>query len=341
MAPILVTGAAGFIGFHVAQRLLTEGHAVVGLDNVNDYYDPALKEARLALLHQAARPGQLTFHRVDVADAAALRDVFSQEAPTHVVHLAAQAGVRHSLTHPEPYVESNVVGFLNVLMNCQQHAIEHLVYASSSSVYGANTALPFVETATTVHPTSLYAATKQANETLAHSWSHLHGLPTTGLRFFTVYGPWGRPDMALFLFTRALLEGRAIRVFNHGDMSRDFTFIDDVVDAILTVLDRPAASDPTWTGTPATPGRSSAPFRLYNVGNGSPVKLLDFIRALERSLGVKAVLDLQPMQPGDVPATWADTSALQAATGWSSQTSVEQGIDAFVAWYRTHYTERG
>lgn len=332
MAPILVTGAAGFIGFHVARRLLREGHTVTVVDNVNDYYDPALKEARLAVLQREA--GQLRLHRMDVADQPALLAAFAEAAPTHVVHLAAQAGVRHSLRHPEPYVDSNVVGFLNVLMGCQRHRVQHLVYASSSSVYGANATLPFVESATTAHPTSLYAATKRANELMAHAWSHLHGLPTTGLRFFTVYGPWGRPDMALFLFTKAMLEGRPIQVFNHGDMSRDFTFIDDVTDAVLRVLFQPA--QPSAAGH-ADPASSAGPFRIFNVGNGRPVQLLAFIRALERSLGVTATLDLQPMQPGDVPATWADTSALQAATGWSSQTSVEDGIAAFVDWYRRDY----
>ena len=323
---VLVTGVAGFIGLHVAQALLARGDSVVGIDNLNDYYDPELKRARLAQL--TGQPG-FTFERLDIADPAAVEKRFAQGGFERVVHLAAQAGVRHSITHPHDYAQANLVGFLNVLEGCRASACLHLVYASSSSVYGGNRKLPFSEDDPVDRPVSLYAATKKANELMAHSYSHLYGLPCTGLRFFTVYGPWGRPDMAYFSFTRAILAGEPIAVFNHGQMSRDFTYIDDIVAGVLGALDH----------SPACADDHSAPYRVLNIGSNSPVPLLDFIAELERALGRKARLDLKPMQPGDVPATYADVSRLQALIGTSRPaTSLEQGVRRFVAWYRNYYS---
>lgn len=334
---ILVTGAAGFVGYHTAEALLARGETVVGLDIVNDYYDPALKEARLARL---ARRSGFVEMRVDVADRPALEDVFARHRPRGVIHLAAQAGVRYSVSNPHAYAGSNLVGFLNILECSRQARVEHLVYASTSSVYGANAALPFSEQHGVGHPMSLYAATKRANEVMAHSYAHLYGLPCTGLRFFTVYGPWGRPDMALFKFTRAILSGEAIDVYNNGDMRRDFTYIDDIVEGVVRVFDRPARPDPAWDAASPHPDPSSsgiAPFRIYNIGRGSPVPLMDFIRVLEEKLGRRAICNMLPMQPGDVAATFADTSALARDTGYAPSTSVETGVGRFVDWYREYY----
>ena len=322
---VLVTGVAGFIGMHVAGRLLARGDKVVGIDNLNDYYDPALKRARLAGL--AGHPG-FRFKRLDIADANAVTELFAGDGFDRVVHLAAQAGVRHSITHPHDYAQANLVGFLNILEGCRARATGHLVYASSSSVYGGNLKMPFAEDDAVDQPVSFYAATKKANELMAHSYSHLYGLPCTGLRFFTVYGPWGRPDMAYFSFTRAILSGEPIKVFNYGQMSRDFTYIDDIVAGVLAVLDRP----------PARPGDGSAPCLVLNIGSSAPVPLLEFIGELERALGHKALLDLQPMQPGDVPATHANMSRLQALTGnCGPATPLREGIQHFVHWYRAYH----
>ncbi|MBX3744459.1 MAG: NAD-dependent epimerase [Verrucomicrobiae bacterium] len=330
----LVTGVAGFIGFHVAQRLLDRGDAVVGLDNLNAYYDVRLKEARLARLQD--RPG-FAFHRLDVADRPALDALFRSAQPRRVIHLAAQAGVRYSLENPHAYVESNLVGFVNLLEACRHHRIEHLTYASSSSVYGANAAMPFSIHHNVDHPLSLYAASKKANELMAHTYSHLFALPTTGLRFFTVYGPWGRPDMALFLFTKAILEGQPISLFNEGRMRRDFTYIDDIVEGVIRVSDRPATPNPAWNANQPDPGTSRAPYRVYNIGNHQPVELSHFVACIERALGRKAQTQLLPMQPGDVPATWADVDDLIRDVGFKPATPIEEGIDRFVAWYRSFY----
>lgn len=331
---VLVTGAAGFIGMHVAQRLLARGDTVVGLDNLSDYYDPQLKRDRLARL--AVRPN-FRFVRLDVAERAGMEALFADEAFERVVHLAAQAGVRYSLVDPAAYVDSNLVGFTNILEGCRHRQVRHLVYASSSSVYGSNTQMPFSEGHNVDHPISLYAATKKANELMAHSYSHLFGLPTTGLRFFTVYGPWGRPDMALFLFTRAMLEGRTIDVFNQGRMVRDFTFIDDIADGVVRVLDRTATADEAFDRKLPDPARSSAPYRIFNIGNSDPVELMAFIEAIEDALGVKARKNLLPMQDGDVPATCADVAALADWTGLAPGTPVREGVARFVAWYRDYY----
>ena len=331
---VLVTGCAGFIGMHVAERLLARGDEVTGLDNVNAYYDPALKEARLARLLPNPR---FRFERLDLAERDGIARLFALGRFQRVVHLAAQAGVRYSLQHPHAYTDSNITGFLTVLEGCRHNACEHLVFASSSSVYGANRKLPFSEHDTTDHPVSLYAATKKANELMAHTYSHLYGLPTTGLRFFTVYGPWGRPDMSAFLFTRAILEGRPIDVFNHGAMERDFTYVDDIVEGVVRVLDRVAQGDPGADMTRPDPAVSAAPFRLYNIGNHSPVKLTVFIETLERALGKQAEKKLLPMQPGDVPATYADVADLQADVGFAPSTRLEDGIRKFVDWYRGYY----
>ncbi|MBC7173952.1 MAG: NAD-dependent epimerase, partial [Polyangiaceae bacterium] len=311
--PILVTGAAGFIGYHLAEALLARGDRVVGVDNLNDYYDVRLKEARLARLE--ASPS-FRFHRIDVADSDALRELFEAERPVRVAHLAAQAGVRYSLERPDQYVSSNLVGFANILERCRHGEVAHLVYASSSSVYGGNTQMPFSVHDNVDHPFSLYAATKKANELMAHSYSHLYALPTTGLRFFTVYGPWGRPDMALFLFTRAILEGKPIRVFNHGNMRRDFTYVDDIVEGVVRVLDHTAPSNPAWSSDAPDPSSSRAPYRVYNIGNQEPIELLEMIRVLEEKLGKVAEKELLPMQPGDVPATYADVEALVRDVGF-------------------------
>ena len=330
----LVTGAAGFIGYHTSERLLARGEEVVGLDNLNPYYDVRLKEARLARLE--ARPG-FTLNRIDLADREGVEALFRREKPAAVIHLAAQAGVRYSLTDPHAYVRSNLTGFLHVLEGCRSSGVEHLVYASTSSVYGADTAMPFSERKGAGHPLSLYAATKRANELMAHSYSHLFGVRASGLRFFTVYGPWGRPDMALFLFTKAILEGRPIEVFNEGRMQRDFTYVDDIVEGVVRVRDRPAQPDPTWDGDAPDASTSTAPWRIYNIGNSRPTDLLRYIEVLEACLGRKAERHMVGMQPGDVPATWADVSLLEAAVGYRPNTSIEQGVERFVAWYREYY----
>ena len=333
---VLVTGAAGFIGSHVSAALLARGDAVIGLDNVNAYYDPRLKEQRLARL--VASP-DFDLVRGDLRDASAVEAAFDRE-PARVVHLAAQAGVRHSLSHPHDYVDSNVTGTLNILEACRHRGTEHLVYASSSSVYGANTTMPFSVHHNVDHPVSLYAATKKSTELMAHAYSNLFGIATTGLRFFTVYGPWGRPDMALFLFTRAILAGEPIDVFNEGRMQRDFTYIDDIVEGVVRVLDLPPAPDPSWTGTAPDPASSFAPYRLYNIGNNQPVELLRFVAAIEAATGRTATLNLLPLQPGDVPATYADIDDLTRDTGFVPNTPIEEGVARFVAWYREYYGVR-
>ena len=331
---ILVTGAAGFIGSHVAQRLLARGETVVGLDNVNDYYDPRIKEARLVKL--VAQPN-FSFLRMDIADRSAMEAIFAQHRFERVVHLAAQAGVRYSITNPHAYVHSNIVGFQNILEGCRAAECQHLVYASSSSVYGGNAKLPFSVHDNVDHPLSLYAASKKANELFAHAYSNLFALPTTGLRFFTVYGPWGRPDMALFLFTKNILEGKPIDVFNHGKHRRDFTYIDDIVEGIVRTLDRPATAHPDFDAMQPDPGTSSAPWRVYNIGNSRPVDLLDYIGAVEKCVDRKAIMNLLPLQQGDVPDTMADVQALEQDMGYRPATTVEVGVARFVAWYREYY----
>jgi UDP-glucuronate 4-epimerase len=331
---VLVTGAAGFIGFHVARALIARGDAVTGFDNVNAYYDPGLKEARLAELAKAG--GDWNFRRADLADRAAVSAAFA--APfDRVIHLAAQAGVRHSLEHPLDYVASNLTGFTHVLEACRRAGTPHLTFASTSSVYGANTRLPFTESQDVGHPLQFYAATKRANELMAHAYAHLYALPCTGLRFFTVYGPWGRPDMSLFLFTRKILADEPIPVFNYGHHARDFTYIDDVVEGVVRVTDVTATPDPNWRAETPDTATSSAPYRLYNIGNNSPVALLDYIAAIEKALGKKAKLELLPQQPGDVEETYADVDALKAATGFQPSTPLDVGIERFVAWYRDYY----
>jgi UDP-glucuronate 4-epimerase len=334
MSAILVTGAAGFIGFHLSQRYLKEGRAVVGLDDLNDYYDPNLKIARLEVLK--SMPG-FQFVRVDLADVDALKAVFSNGKFDVVVNLAAQAGVRYSLINPQRYVQSNLDGFANVLEMCRHHGARHLIFASSSSVYGASQNLPFSVHQNVDHPLSLYAATKKANELLAHTYSHLFGLRATGLRFFTVYGPWGRPDMAYFLFTQAILEGKPIKVFNHGQMKRDFTYIDDAVEGIYRLTDHLPTPDPRWNPKLPDPGTSTAPFRLYNIGNSKSVPLMDFIVTLEQCLGIEAKKEFLPMQPGDVPETYADIADLQREVGFQPRTDIKQGAAKFVEWYRGFY----
>ncbi len=330
----LVTGAAGFIGYHTAERLLARGDEVVALDNLNDYYDVSLKERRLELLRRWPR---FSFHRLDLADRSGVENLFAKVRPKVVINLAAQAGVRYSLTNPHVYVDSNLTGFLHILEGCRATGVEHLVYASTSSVYGANARMPFSERESVSHPITLYAATKKANEVMAHSYSHLYGIPSSGLRFFTVYGPWGRPDMALFLFTKAIVEGRPIDVFNHGEMGRDFTYVDDIVEGIVRVADVPAQPNPNWDGAAPDPATSTAPWRIYNIGNGRPTNLLRFIDVLEECLGKKAERRLLPMQLGDVPSTWADVSLLEEAVGYSPSTTVEVGVRRFVEWYRDYY----
>ncbi len=330
----LVTGCAGFIGMHVCQLLLDRGDEVIGVDNLNDYYDVALKEARLARL--AASP-QFRLARIDIADRAAMAALFAAERPQRVINLAAQAGVRYSLKNPHAYVDSNVVGFVNLLEGCRDAGVEHLVYASSSSIYGGNERMPFSEHDNVDHPVSLYAATKKSNELMAHTYSHLFGIPTTGLRFFTVYGPWGRPDMALFLFTKAILEGRPIDVFNHGRMQRDFTFIDDIAEGVLRVLDVPPAANPGFDRMTPDPATSWAPYRVFNIGNHQPVELMAYIEALESALGRKAMKNFLPLQDGDVPATYADTTELRRVTGFAPATAVKDGVGKFVEWYRSYY----
>ena len=321
---VLLTGAAGFIGSHVAGRLLERGDRVMGLDNLSDYYDPALKQARLQRLEGVAN---FRLVQLDLADRTGMAELFAAERFDSVIHLAAQAGVRYSITHPNAYFDSNLTGFGHVLEGCRAQGVAHLVYASSSSVYGGNTKMPFTESDAVDHPVSLYAATKKANELMAHTYSHLYGFPTTGLRFFTVYGPWGRPDMAYHLFTRAILADEPISVFNHGDMRRDFTYIDDITEGVLRVLDKPATPDCV----------GAAPYRVFNIGNSDPVQLLDFIRCLESALGKSAIKKLLPMQPGDVPATYASTQALREWVGFSPSTPLAEGIESFVRWYREYY----
>jgi UDP-glucuronate 4-epimerase len=330
----LVTGAAGFIGFHVARRLLAEGQEVLGVDNLNEYYDPALKRARLAQL--TSNPA-FEFQRLDICDRMAVPELFRQHRPSLVVHLAAQAGVRYSISKPEAYVDSNLVGFGNILEGCRHNGVEHLVFASSSSVYGANTKLPFSAHDTVDHPLSLYAATKRANELMAHAYAHLYGLPCTGVRFFTVYGPWGRPDMALFLFTEAILEGRPIDVFNGGRMVRDFTYVEDVAECVVRVLARAPKPGVGWSSDRPDPASSQAPYRIYNLGNDRPIELLRYIEVLETSLGRTAQKNLMPMQPGDVPATRADVEDLARDFDYRPRTTVEEGVARFVEWYKAYY----
>ena len=334
---ILLTGAAGFIGMHTAQRLLARGDEVIGVDNLNDYYDVNLKLARLAQLEP--HPG-FTFHKLGVEDRDAIATRFQADKPQRVIHLAAQAGVRYSLTNPHAYVDANLQGFMNILEGCRHGAVEHLVYASSSSVYGGNTAMPFSEHQNIDHPVSLYAATKKANELMAHTYSHLFRIPTTGLRFFTVYGPWGRPDMALFRFTEAMRQGKPIEVFNNGRMVRDFTYIDDIVEGVVRVLDKPATVSPTFDAAHPDPATSNAPYRVFNIGNSRPTPLMDYISALEQAMGCEAQKNFLPMQPGDVPATSADTSELNQWVGFRPDTDVESGVRRFYEWYCAHYGAR-
>ncbi len=335
---ILVTGTAGFIGSHLAHYLLNRGDEVIGVDNVNNYYDVSLKEARLARL-KANCPG-FTEARISLEDKESLNRVFADHKPQRVVNLAAQAGVRYSLVNPHAYIDANLVGFCNILEACRHTEVEHLVYASSSSVYGANTSMPFSVHDNVDHPVSLYAASKKANELMAHTYSHLFGLPTTGLRFFTVYGPWGRPDMALFMFTRNILEGKPIDVFNFGQHKRDFTYIDDIVEGVVRTLDHVATPNPGWSGDDPDPATSKAPYRLYNIGNHQPVELMRFIEVLEECLGITAEKNFLPMQQGDVPATYADVTALMQDVGYAPKTPIETGIGRFVEWYKAYYAIR-
>jgi len=345
----LVTGTAGFIGFHVALYLLNRGESVVGVDNINDYYDVNLKYQRLAacgIIRESVSDNkkavstkfpEYSFYKMDLSDKAVLMDIFEKEKIDVVINLAAQAGVRYSLTNPDAYITANIQSFLNILEACRAYPVKHLVYASSSSVYGANTKMPFSTSDNIDHPVSLYAATKKSNELMAHTYSHLFNIPTTGLRFFTVYGPWGRPDMALFLFIQAIEKGEPIQVFNHGKMKRDFTYIDDIVEGIIRVADRPAKPNPDWTGQDPDPGSSYAPFKVYNIGNSQPVELMDYIGALEKAMGKEAIKNMLPLQPGDVPSTYADVTDLKRDTGYQPQTSVEEGVAKFVAWYKESY----
>ena len=334
MTRFLVTGAAGFIGFHLSRALIGRGDEVVGVDNINDYYDPALKQARLALLRDLKG---FSFERIDLSDRSLSADLFARTGADVVVHLAAQAGVRYSLDHPHAYLEANLAGFLNVLEGCRHNGVKHLVYASSSSVYGANTSMPFSVHDNVDHPVSLYAATKKANELMAHSYSHLYGLPVTGLRFFTVYGPWGRPDMAIFIFTRAILAGQPIDVYNNGDMERAFTYIDDIVEGVIRTADRIPRGDASWNSDKPDPASSRAPYRLYNIGNNTPENLSRMIDILERIIGRKAPRNLLPIQPGDVRATCASTADLERDTGFRPSTPIEEGLSRFVAWYREYH----
>lgn len=336
---VLVTGAAGFIGFHLSSRLLQLGETVVGFDNVNPYYDPSLKRARIAKLNAIAKRTGSKFHLVeaDLEDCSSVEATFTEYKPKYVVNLAAQAGVRYSIENPAAYIQANLVGFGHILEGCRHHGVQHLVYASSSSVYGGNTCLPFSEHYSVDHPVSLYAATKKADELMAHVYSHLYGLPATGLRFFTVYGPWGRPDMALFLFTKAMLEGKPIQVFNNGQMTRDFTYIDDIVESLIRLLEKPATPDPAFNPQEPNPSSSWAPHRVFNIGNSKPTPLMDYINALEHSLRLTAEKQMMPMQPGDVPDTAADTSLLEAWIGFKPNTPVLEGVSRFVLWYRDFY----
>jgi UDP-glucuronate 4-epimerase len=334
---VLVTGIAGFIGFFLGRRLLEEGHEVIGLDNLNPYYDVHLKDQRIKMLMDY---NGFSFYKLDISDRKAVDELFGKYQFDRVVNLAAQAGVRYSLENPYSYLDSNLSGFLNILEGCRHHQVKHLVYASSSSVYGLNTNMPFSVHQNVDHPISLYAATKKANELMAHTYSYLYGLPTTGLRFFTVYGPWGRPDMALFLFTKAILEGRPIDVFNHGKMQRDFTYIDDIVEGVARILDHIPKPNPEWTGQAPDPGTSPAPYRLYNIGNNNPVQLMEFIQAIETALGKVAEKNFLPLQPGDVPATYADVDDLEKAVGFRPVTTIQDGIANFAEWYTQFYGER-
>lgn len=334
---ILVTGAAGFIGAHVVRALLARGDEVIGIDNLNDYYEVSLKKGRLAWIQEHVHAANFRFQQIDIADRSAMENLFATEQFPKVIHLAAQAGVRYSLENPHAYIESNIVGFMNVLEGCRHHHVEHLVYASSSSVYGANESMPFKVSDNVDHPVSLYAASKKANELMAHTYSHLYGLPTTGLRFFTVYGPWGRPDMAPIKFTKAMLAGDTIQVYNYGNHRRDFTYIDDITAGILHTLDHTAQSNPDWSGAAPDSASSKAPWRVYNIGAQTPVHLLHFIETLESALGVTAEKELLPIQPGDVPDTFADVEALVTDTGYRPSVSVEEGIKQFVSWYRSYY----
>ena len=328
----LVTGAAGFIGFYVCQRLLALGHKVTGIDNLNDYYDVQLKQDRLA---QLLPDSDFTFHKLDLADRLGIARLFAEGQFQRVIHLGAQAGVRYSLENPMAYADSNLIGTLTILEGCRQHNIEHLVYASSSSVYGMNSKMPFSTSDRVDHPVSLYAATKKSNELMAHTYSHLYGIPTTGLRFFTVYGPWGRPDMAMFLFTKAIIEGKPIKVFNHGQMQRDFTYVDDIVEGIIRIQNKPPVADMAWDGQDAS--SSAAPYKVFNIGNNQPVKLMTFIEAIEQAVGKEAVKQYLPMQDGDVPATFADIDDLQQTVGFKPATPIQQGVAEFVRWYKAYY----
>ena len=332
--PILVTGAAGFIGFHVSRHLVDAGRDVIGVDNLSPYYDPKLKEARLK---QLAGVKNFKFIRLDLADRAGTAALFAEHRFPFVIHLAAQAGVRHSLVDPHAYADANLVGFLDILEGCRHTGCRHLVYASSSSVYGSNTKMPFRTSDNVDHPLSLYGASKKANELMAHSYSHLFNLPTTGLRFFTVYGPWGRPDMAMWIFAAAITAGKPIKLFNHGKMRRDFTYIDDVVQAVVRLIDRPAQGDPNWSCDAPDPSRSSAPWRIYNIGNNSPVDVPDVVKHLEQVIGKKAIRELVPMQPGDVPATYADVDDLMRDVGFKPSTPIVEGIARFIAWYKDYH----
>jgi UDP-glucuronate 4-epimerase len=336
--PVLVTGAAGFIGFHTAKALLAQGRVVVGLDNINDYYDPALKQARLDILKEAP---EFSFVQMDLADREGMTALFANSGFGAVVHLAAQVGVRYSVENPYAYLDSNVLGFLNVLEGCRHNPVAHLVYASSSSVYGANTRMPFTVHDRVEHPVSLYAATKKADELMAHSYAHLYSVPCTGLRFFTVYGPWGRPDMAVYKFTKAIAEGKPIDVYNHGKMKRDFTYVDDIVEGVVRVLSLPPAPDASWRGDLPDPATSSAPYRIYNIGNHDSVELMRMIEAIERNVGKKAILNLMPMQPGDVPETYASVENLARDAGFRPSTPMETGIRKFVDWYREFHGIEG
>ena len=334
---VLVTGAAGFVGMFCAKRLLDRGDEVIGVDNLNDYYDVSLKTARLEQLQSNAN---FLFQKISIEDSDAMASLFSTRKPDRVIHLAAQAGVRYSLINPQAYIKANISGFMNILESCRYNSVEHLVYASSSSVYGGNEAMPFSEHHNVDHPISLYAATKKTNELMAHTYSHLYHLPTTGLRFFTVYGPWGRPDMALFLFANAMMSGEAINIFNNGKMIRDFTYIDDIVEGVVRVLDKPATSNPCYSAETPDPATALGPYRVFNIGNGQPTPLMDYIDALETAIGIKAKKNFMPIQPGDVPATSADTSELDKWIGFQPDTSVIEGVNKFAKWYLEYYAER-